>query len=301
MGQAQAATHEACGMKTIVCPVDFSPCSESAAVYGARLAAGFNSLFILVHVYKSALGYPDEPLHAIPVIDEVIQRSVEEELEKLKAMLLKENKNLRIGIRIKEGNVPEEIRLLAEKEDADLVVMGAKGNGNAAGVLASSTLLHFIPKAHCPVLCIPENQDYKGIRKIVFATDLKEDNIHAALNIVAFAKHFDAEIIFLFVDSQYLVHTDESIAEMTRKIRSKVRFPKMSGYVVKSTGIQEGIDYFLKKQPADLLVMVTHERRFPQSLAKKGLTKKMARHLSIPLIAFPEKAHTLVDVSEDSL
>src|SRR5436190_2147689 len=83
----------------------------------------------------------------------------------------------------------------------------------------------------------------EGIQRIVFATDLHEDNINAALSLITFARHFNAEISFVFVDDKHLLHTDESVDVMTKKIRRRVRYEKLSGYIAKNTSITKGIDY----------------------------------------------------------
>jgi nucleotide-binding universal stress UspA family protein len=285
-------------MKTIICPVDFSPCSENAALYAAQLAKEFKSRLILLHVYESPFLYTESSVSSAGEIEKNIQETADKNIYKLKEVLLHINKDISIDTITKEGNADKETCLLASKENADVITMGTTGKNRAKQVLLGSTSLKVISEAQHPVLLIPESGKYRGINKIVFATDLHEDNLNAALQIVSFAMHFKSEIVFVYVDNKDLIHSEENIASLTRKIREHVRYNKMSGYITKITDVTDGIEYFLKINPADLLVMFTHQKHFPQTLLKPSLTKKVSQAIHIPLLALPVHAHTLTGISK---
>jgi nucleotide-binding universal stress UspA family protein len=281
-------------MKTIICPTDFSTCSSNAAVYAAQLAGEFNSRLILVHAYESPLIYSEAALVIPGDVLEITRQVAEKKMTSLKNKLLDGNAELSIKAIIKEGIAGRETCLLAEDEDADLIVMGKTGKGKTTRVVFGSTSLNVLSNSQCPVLLIPKKETYQGIHKIVFATDLTGDNLNAALNIVAFARHFKAEIDFVYVDEKHLLHSEEDINDMTKKIKRHVRYNKMSGYIAKSTSIRSGIDYFLKKGQADILVMFNHKNNFLKTLIHPSMIKKMSLHTRIPMLALPVEAHALV-------
>jgi len=104
------------------------------------------------------------------------------------------------------------------------------------------------------------------------------------MTIAAFAKVFDAEIAFLFVDDKHLLHDEEWMEGMTRKIRKRVKYPKLSGYISKSTTVTKGIEYFIRKFPADMLVMFTHPRHFPENMYHSSMTQIMSHQSQVPLL-----------------
>ena len=279
-------------MKTILCPTDFSACSENAAVYASKIAKEFDSRLILLHVYETPMIYMNEPLLAIDELELSAQAIANKGLKKLKVKLLKENKFLKVETQVEEGNISDHIKAIADQEQVDLIIMGTTGKSRMKRIVLGSTSSHAIAKAGCPVLCIPKGDKYQGIKKIVFATDLNKDNMNAAMSLVTFAKHFDAEIIFVYVD-EHLIYSDEQISDMTKKIRTHVSYNKMSGYISKNTSVTEGLEYFLKKNPADMLVMFSHEKHFPKTLINPSITKEMTSQSHIPLLALPVNTHTL--------
>jgi nucleotide-binding universal stress UspA family protein len=279
-------------MKIIVCPTDFSPNSLNACNYAIALAKRLNSKIILVHAYENPVMYTDQPLASIQLADEQVRLSVEKKLTTLKLKLQKANPGVAIESLLNEGSPHEQLAIVTDQYQANLIVMGATGTSKLERLLAGSTTSRIIRNANCPVFCIPKGAHYKGINKIIFSTDLQEDNISAASSIAAFAKNFDAEIIFLYVDDKHLIHSDEEIVRMTAKIRNKIKYPKISGYITKDPHITKGINTFLKRQPADILVMFTHRKHFPESLFHPSITKMMSHQTSIPLLSMKHSDET---------
>lgn len=198
--------------------------------------------------------------------------------------LKKKFRNIKIEAKLTRGSAAKEILAYAGKSKSDMIVMGTTGMSKIERLLMGSTTSAVIQHANCPVLCIPKHAVRTKIQKIIFATDLHEDNILVAASMAPFAKKLDAEIVFVFVDDKHLVHADEDVNRMTKKIRTRVKYPKISGYISKNTSITKGLEYFLKKYPADMLAMYTHKKRFPQTLFNQSITKIMSHQTSIPLL-----------------
>lgn len=280
-------------MKTIICPTDFSTCADNAAIYAAELAREFDSRLILFHIYENPLTFAEPSVvttnEGLVSIMELAWKNMIE----LKYKLLAIDNNLKIETLIEDGSAPEQIIHIAVREVADAIVMGITGKSRLERVFMGSTTVKVIDQVACAVFIIPDEAQYQGIKKIVFATDLKSDNLNSATHIATFAKHFNSEIIFVYVENKEHGQSDEIIDEMTRKIRKHMKYEKMSGYVAKSTDVTEGISYFLEKNPADLVVMFSHQKHFPKTLFKPSVTKKMSAHILIPLLSLPLQSYTL--------
>ncbi|MCX6290562.1 MAG: universal stress protein [Bacteroidetes bacterium] len=272
-------------MKTIICPTDFSVNATGAAKYAAGLALTLEAELILIHGYESPVMYTEQPLAAIQLADEEVRHSAEKKMSTLKSRLQKEFRNLGIRSLLLEGASYDQLIAVADQHGADLIVMGTTGTTKLERLLMGSTTARVIRKANCPVICVPKDARFEGIKKIIFSTDLHEDNISSATALASFAKNFDAEIVFLYVDDKHLIHSDEEILRMTSKIRTRIKYPKISGYISKDPHITKGITYFLKKHPADLLVMFTHRKHFPESLLHPSVTKMMSHQTKIPLLS----------------
>jgi nucleotide-binding universal stress UspA family protein len=282
-------------MKTIVCPTDFSKISTQAIEYASAIGNDFKSEVILLHVYEAPTLYSDLPMEAIRNQEEDYKTNAKDKLEKLVLKLKKKYKDVNFETHLIEGERALEINSFAKKRNADMIVIGKTSESKIKRLLLGSTAAAIIGKSDCPVLCIPPDNEFKQIKKIVFATDLHEDNIGSAHSITSFAAHFNAEIIFVFVDDEHMIHSDEKINEMTQKIKKRIKYPKMSGYISKSTSISKGIEYFLEKNKADLLVMFTHSRHFPGSVFNQSVTKIISYKTKIPLLALKISESPIMD------
>ncbi len=282
-------------MKTIICPTDFSKVSDQAIEYASAIGNDFNSTITILHIYEAPSLYSDLPMEAVRNQEEEYKSKAHAKLNELVLKLKSKYKNVNYETLLIEGEKQHEISSFARKRDADLLVIGKTSESKIRRLLLGSTAASIIAKAECPVLCIPPESEFKGIKKIVFATDLHEDNINSALSITSFAAHFEAEIVFVFVDDEHLIHSDEKINEMTQKIKNRIKYPKLSGYISKNTSVSEGIEYFLAKNKADLLVMFTHHRHFPGSLFNQSVTKITSYKTKIPLLALKISESPIMD------
>ncbi len=134
------------------------------------------------------------------------------------------------------------------------------------------------------VLIVPGQAHFKGVERLVYATDLNEKNLQSANSLLPIATQMNAELVFLFVDNK--IHTDsEKISdEMAEKIKAQVKYPKASGYICTDSDVMNGISIFIHKMKADMVAMVTHHRSFPRMLWDKSLTMKFSYHPEIPLL-----------------
>jgi nucleotide-binding universal stress UspA family protein len=272
-------------MKTILCLTDFSANSNNAMKYAAGLAESLKSKLILVHGYESPVMYTEQPFATVQLAGEQTQMLAEKKLTNIKSKLQKDHTNLNVDFITTEGASSDHLVSIIDHEKAELVIMGTTTGTKLQRLFMGSTTAAVIRKAHCPILSVPEHAKFNGIKKIIFSTDLHEDNLNSAVSIASFAKHFDAEIIFLYVNDKHLMHTDEEVIQMTSKIRTHINYTKISGYISQDPHINEGINYFLKKHPADLLVMFTYPRHFPEALFHPGLTKIMSHQTKIPMLS----------------
>lgn len=266
-------------MKIIIAPTDFSKNGNNAAEYAATMAKEFESKLILVYVYETFKN--TETGEA----EKELKIEAMEKLTLLSGRLSKQY-GIQTEIKLLSGETPAgTIIKFANEILADIIIAGSTGTNLLERMLMGSTSSRLVYDSKCAVLCIPPDVIFEPVKRIAFATDLKEDNINAALSLTTFAQHFDAEICFLYVDDKDLIHDDNSVTEMTSRIKTRVRYPRLSGYVTKHTDIQKGIKNFLKQQPVQVLAMFTHADESSSLRFSESVTADMSDHTKIPLLA----------------
>lgn len=272
-------------MKLVFAPTDFSKVSINAVEYAAAMAAASDAFLIVGHAYDVPTMFTDAPMTSIRDARGQLKELSSGKLNKLSAKIHKKHPALRMETVSLEGLPHHQVVEFASKKGVDLIVIGSTGTSKIQRLLMGSTTARVIRDAQCAVLTIPADAQFKGVHRMVFATDLHDDNIRAASMVVPFATAWDAELSFVFVDNKHLLHDDLSVERMTRKIKTRVKYRKLSGYIAKNTNIAKGLEYFLKKNPSDMLVLFTHERHFPETLFNQSVTQVVAHDASLPLLS----------------
>jgi nucleotide-binding universal stress UspA family protein len=272
-------------METILIATDFSPAAKNATEYGVRLAKYFNASIILVNAYPLPpsdyeMGFAVEMSNALrDTADEGLQR-VEEEIA------ARHQRDFHITKVAEMGFPAEVIMRAAEKYNADLVVMGIVGEAGALKEhLIGSAAVHVARSSAVPTLIIPSGVAYHPVRKIAFACDLdKTEESYAVYITKYFARLFDAEL--------EIVNVEEPDEEMSNeKARSSLFIEKKLATLPHRTvfatasDTAEGLKTYLQAHPCDLLITNPKKHSFFHNLFHESTTKKLAFHLSVPVLA----------------
>ncbi len=145
--------------KTILVPVDFSPCSDEAFRIACRMAELCGAKVLVLHVIDtSALAaFNRLGLLAVPS-DAAPQRRRLRHHARLKVReLLESAGDVKMTRLIVEGAPFVEIAKVARTGDIDLVVMGTYGgrSGSVDKIFFGSTAEKVVRTAGCPVLTVP--------------------------------------------------------------------------------------------------------------------------------------------------
>jgi nucleotide-binding universal stress UspA family protein len=272
-------------MKKIFVASDFSDVSFNAVKYACGLAQQFKAAVHIIHVYESPLFYTAEmPYTAIEAAENLAKSDSTEKMDNLRSTLTAAYPELNFEYHVKRGISADAITEEAAANGADMLITGSTGTGVIERRLIGTTTTAIINKARCPVLIVPEEASYNGIKSLVYTTDLNDENIKAVNTLIPFATALNAELVFLFVDNKIHTDSDKISEEMAEKIRSQVTYPKTSGYVCTDGDVMNGISTFLKNSKADMVAMLTHHRSFPKMLWDSSITKKFSYHPDVPLL-----------------
>jgi len=141
--------------KTILCPIEFSDPSTRALEYALTLAEETGARLVLLHVVEQLVDAPELPV-ANPFALLEYERYLEENARaRLKAAVPEE---ARLWCtpeeRVAAGRARRVILETAEREHAEIIVMGVHGKGALHRRLFGSTTHHVIREARCPVLTL---------------------------------------------------------------------------------------------------------------------------------------------------
>ena len=298
----------------IVFATSGAPDCDSAARVAFDMAGRYGSEIIVFH----CLGIPGKGDSNLVLdvrtgeevdADEEYLEGVREELRTTYAIQLSGCKNARIEIAV--GNPSREVLRIARKEDADLVVMGARGEGMEVGGFYKRGVIggthdKVAKAARCPVLTVarPAASFWGGFSNIVFATDFSKASDYA----FQFARNVASDIGCTL----HLVHgvdvgenanqsfIETKVAEAERKMQEKY-VANMGDFDNYKIAIREGAPHvevlkYAREAKADLIVMAHHTREVDPEQAVLGSTiEQVVLRSACPVLSVnhPDK----VDVS----
>lgn len=266
----------------LLVPTDFSKPSRIAAQYASKLAKKFDAKLVLLHIID--VPGSQRSLLKWQKLQTAMVEIAEEDGKKLLAALRKPSRgDIDITFEIVFGYpVADVVSRAVKKYNADMVVMGTQGASGLKKVLMGSNATGVIDACKKPVIVVPEGTVYKGVKRIVHSTDM----LHVQKEVkelVAFAQLFDASIEVMHVKNAEGKPVDP--ARVQADLRKKSGYPKIKFSLAKPGPIAKSIDEFVVSKKGDLLSMFTHQLSIREKLFDKSITRQMAFHLSVPLLA----------------
>ena len=135
--------------KVIIWATDGSRGAAQALPFAKGLAQAHGGRLIVIHVNEIGGVQVAGPVN---FNEDEVQAALRKQVEDLKKEGL--NANLEVLDVITGGPAPV-IADIADKERADLIVVGTRGYGPVAGLLLGSVTLRLLHIVHCPVLTVP--------------------------------------------------------------------------------------------------------------------------------------------------
>jgi nucleotide-binding universal stress UspA family protein len=140
-------------VKRIVVGVDGSDAGKHALEWTARLAKTMGSEVIAVHALDIPVALPDP--YAMPILlDEKWRAGLRADFENKWCRPLK-TAAVRYRAMLEDGRPASVILEVAEREKAELVVVGRRGRGGVAELLLGSVSHEIVLHSKLPVLLVP--------------------------------------------------------------------------------------------------------------------------------------------------
>lgn len=283
-------------MKTITVLTDFSANAENAARYAIRLAQHLQTNLTL---YNSFLVPMAEPLGGQVYWSmedyNILQKDSEEQLRALGARLEEELSTLPINafrpvidFKCQEGPLYRYINRLSADRDLMLLVMGTHRKG-LGSIIMGNHMREIIGAVPLPVLIVPENQTFKKLDKLVFATDMEDSDLEVIQALTAFAKPSHAEITLAHIQHPDTPENDTKklVTSFLEDVANKINYPKIYYRAVEHAPVKTGLKWLAENVTCNLFVMVHRHKTFLEQLFNLSNTQKMAANTNLPLLIFP--------------
>lgn len=273
-------------MKKIIVATDFSESATNAVLYATDLAVVLDADLVLLHVYQQI-----QPISEIPV---VVDREKEiagaqEELSELSYQLTKKTGGvIDIHHTTLEGSFFPVLEKICAEVQPYLVVLGSQGTTALDRLIMGGHTIYAMKHLQWPVLAVPANTVFEGIRKIGLACDLHDvDTLIPAEKLNKLVNDLKAEFHVLNTGKAGVYDPELFIGsqKLTRISSVKPKFHFLTG-----NNVDEGIVDFANKIEIDLLIVLPRKHGFIYQLVHQSHTKYMAMHSNAPVLALHQIA-----------
>lgn len=181
----------------------------------------------------------------------------------------------------------EGILSLAEKNQADLIVMSMTGAHADDDQHFSDTTLDILRRADRPVLAVPNTATYNGLNRLVFSTDFQFNDLIALNMLRRWSEKFDAKIMTVHVLGR-TEERDEDRESMEALETAYSGHQQMQFKLLPSGRTKQELHDYLDENEAELLAMTTSKKSRLWQLLEGSTTRKMARSVKIPLLVIKD-------------
>ncbi|MBC7861344.1 MAG: universal stress protein [Bacteroidia bacterium] len=281
----------------VLLATDYSEAVKTAEHYAVRLAQAAGASLTVVHSYDVPL-LPDHPT---PLYEEKLLLS---DVYKDEETRMKDHINgilatnsiaplqLEFNYKLLRGEFPECLNEEAKLMNADFLVIGTHGAKGFLGRLFGNHAWQIMKSSDVPVLVIPKDAIFVGLKKIVFATEYRSGEIPAIKYLAGLAEKFNAELTVLHVTYTFFPTKEETelAREFHRDILEATGSNKIKLITIKGENVTEGLESYCAEHNSDLLVL-SHEKKdlFDKVLGlDAAAAKKITFHSKLPVLSIPD-------------
>ncbi len=148
-------------LQKIICALDLSEHSKTVAEYACMLAKAMNASIVAVYAAPTLTQYTG--FHVPPNTIDSFVGEIVSGAEKAMAQFVAENfEGVETKAEVVVGYAAEEILSIAEKEEADIIIMGTHGRKGIDRILFGSVAEKVVKNSPLPVLTIRPSGNYTG-------------------------------------------------------------------------------------------------------------------------------------------
>ncbi len=280
-------------IKKILIPLDFSETSLLAMEDGAYMASLFKADITLLNVIR--LNWSAYRMGDLPLADDFMIYQEENALQRLNQLAdeMRHKFDIQIETKLETGFVSPAIVEVAEKCNADLIIMGTHGVSGFMERFIGSNAYRVVNDSTCPVITIQARTKRKGFKEIVLPIDNSLYSRQKVDHVIELANHYDSRIHILG-----LTHA----ADENEINKLKIRLKEIEEYIDKNAlipntqigsnkQIRQGVNYakntmaYADEIGADLIVIMTEWEENVTGLFIGPFARQIVNHSKIPVMS----------------
>jgi len=273
-------------IKNIVVATDFSVTARNAYRYANELANALNATLTIVHVKESIV------MHSDVVIAPSSSEDNMELIKDLKELIAEEDfvigksaTKQEVKIKVLNGHPVDVLIEMSKTSNTDLIVIGATGLADVLTKIFGSISIKISNQAYCPVILVPREAKWQGIRQILFASDYDSMTTELSHNIIDFAVNMHAAIHFVnvrnydppFEAKQKDIDWDKLFVVSDSDL-------SVEKHTIYGNNAVEELKKYSEEKHIDMIAFASKHRSFWENLMHKSITENMALSAIVPIM-----------------
>jgi nucleotide-binding universal stress UspA family protein len=276
-------------MNTILALTNFTPISINAVNYAANVAAFIHAELQIINICELPVAFTEVPLATYDV-DRLV-KDAERQLADLKQTVTNRLPNLiSIETIVKQGDILSEINRYCEELQPFAVVMGAETATSFEQFMFGGKTVSAVHQLQWPIMVVPEDVQFKGIKKIGLACDFKNviDSVPAA-EIKLMVHHFNAELHVVNVYPEKLGGSlsASDVAE-SGLLQTMLQDLNPLYHFISDNDVEQSINDFADKNELDMLIIIPKKHLLINKIFQHSYSKRMVLQMRVPVLAIHE-------------
>lgn len=273
-------------MKKILFPIDFSENSFHAFEYALQLAKRTGAEILTLHVYPFDVAVFAD-YSAVLSVNYLVNEwsdfeNYRSEVPKLKALAEKHQAGaVKMTHILERGEVVEKILETEAAENIDCIVMGTSGARGLKAVFLGSVAESVMNRASAMVLAIPSGCRFTPAQNILLLAKYEKPYLKIVRQVLQWAKLIQAHIDVLHIKDSPDKAELRTMKDWARQFEDDdIRF-----HVFATKDLEETAVNFADKHHNNIVAFAVHEKGFFEKLFFYSLSRRLAFHSRIPVLA----------------
>jgi nucleotide-binding universal stress UspA family protein len=279
-------------MKTILVLTDFTIKAECAAKFAIYLGIKNKANLLLCHAIEPDWQFADKSSKGDKQLalkkKSLLELEVAGNLMKKLIIADKGMSEPQITYLAAIGSLMEVTKNIIVEKKVDLVVAGNHRSNWLARLLFGSHIHSLIDQLDRPLLIVPEDVPYKGIKTIGYATDLSFDNTKAIDYLAKIAAPFEAALSINYVSPRQFPDKTGRSSEFSLSFRPNRDHPLVAYHHIKADDIKSELLALTRSKSINILALVHRRYKFFGKIFHQSICASLAYRSRTPLLILPD-------------
>ena len=279
-------------MKTLLIPVDFTTASQNAINFAAEWSSKYlyERIILLRSFYTSMYEGAIMSGEFANVDQDYLNRTRIQERQQLdelcKRLAEKTGPEIKVQTAVTELPLLRGIIEVIKKEQPVMVLVGSDQANSDNESLISGNVINIGKISPVRVLIVPENYQYKEIKKSLVPCDYSAiESLNKVNTLHATPQWRKVELLVLNVDSkQRHLNPDEKFKNAEKSLHEYLKNFHHKIYYVQDKNVINGILNFTKSNEVEMLIALPGKYSFLYALTHKSVSEALYRNTKIPVM-----------------